>query len=77
LGCETLRIPHCLDNRLMDGGKFAVKFFRLENRIQDSDSKFKLENGFQVSDHKFRPDNRVKISDLKFKLENGVQFSDY
>jgi hypothetical protein len=20
-GCETLRIPHCLDNRLIDGGK--------------------------------------------------------
>jgi hypothetical protein len=20
-GCETLRIPHCLDNRLKDGGK--------------------------------------------------------
>jgi hypothetical protein len=21
LGCEMLRIPHCLDNRLTDGGK--------------------------------------------------------
>jgi hypothetical protein len=22
-GCEMLRIPHCLDNRLIDGGKFV------------------------------------------------------
>jgi hypothetical protein len=22
-GCEMLRIPHCLDNRLTDGGKFV------------------------------------------------------
>jgi hypothetical protein len=24
LGCEMLRIPHCLDNRLIDGGKFVI-----------------------------------------------------
>jgi hypothetical protein len=28
LGCEILRIPHCLDNRLIDGGKFVSPMHR-------------------------------------------------
>jgi hypothetical protein len=27
MGCEMLRIPHCLDNRLTDGGKVVSPMY--------------------------------------------------
>jgi hypothetical protein len=35
LGCEMLRIPHCLENRLIDGGKVASPTHRLKFTAQD------------------------------------------
>jgi hypothetical protein len=32
-GCEMLGIPHCLDNRLTDGGDFSLKH-RLRSTLQ-------------------------------------------
>jgi hypothetical protein len=28
-GCEVLRIPHCLDSRLTDGGEFRLTYRRV------------------------------------------------
>jgi hypothetical protein len=34
-GCEMLRIPHCLDSRLIDGGKVV----RLTHRLRSTPQK--------------------------------------
>jgi hypothetical protein len=41
-GCETLRVPHYLDNRLRDGGK-AVSLYSPENYLINSWYSFLLE----------------------------------
>jgi hypothetical protein len=34
MGCEILRIPHCLDNRLTDGGKVVSPTHRPRSTLQ-------------------------------------------
>jgi hypothetical protein len=33
-GCDTLRIPHCLDNRLTDGGNIVIPTHRPRSAVQ-------------------------------------------
>jgi hypothetical protein len=60
--CEMLRIPHCLDNRLTDGGKVASLMYRPLSTLQKH---YFSASGTHVCKRLSKPQGVVRLEGLK------------